>query len=135
VRDRAGSARLGEPLRYLIAGGWNTLFGYSTFAALYWLLSPRVHYAAIMIASTVVNVTMAYLSYKLFVFRTKGNWLREYARFYAVYAVPIGLGFVLLPFLIEVFRMNAYLAQALVVGITVVISYFGHKHVSFRARG
>jgi putative flippase GtrA len=86
-----------------------------------------------MVASVLINVTMAYCIDKFFVFRTKGNYLREYLRFYAVYAVPIGVGFTLLPLLIEVFGLNAYLAQALVVAVTVVIGYFGHKHVSFRA--
>ena len=86
-----------------------------------------------MVASVLINVTMAYCSYKFFVFRTKGNYLREYLRFYAVYAVPIGVGFALLPFLIEVFGLNAYLAQAIVIGVTTTVGYFGHKHVSFRA--
>jgi len=121
-----------QELRYLVAGGWNTLFGYSSFALLYYLFAGRVHYAVIMVASTIINVTMAYVSYKVFVFRTPGNYLREYLRFYAVYAVPIGLGFVLLPLLVETTHLNMYLAQAIVTLITVVISYLGHKHVSFR---
>lgn len=87
-----------------------------------------------MVASTVINVTMAYLCYKFFVFKTRGNYLREYARFYAVYAVPIGIGFVLLPFLIEVAHLNAYLSQAGVMLVGVICSYLGHKHFSFRRR-
>ena len=121
-----------EPVRYLLAGGVNTIFGYSSFALLYFLFSHFVHYLVILVACTVVAVTFSYLTYKFFVFRTRSNYLREYARFYVVYAVPIALGFVLFPICIELLHLNPYLTQACIMVVTVVISYFGHKHVSFK---
>jgi putative flippase GtrA len=48
-----------------------------------------------------------------------------------VYAVPITLNFVAFPLFIEVVKMNAYLAQAIITAVTTVIGYFGHKHISF----
>jgi putative flippase GtrA len=81
-------------VRYLIVGGWNTLFGYLSFATLYYFFSPVVHYMLIMVMSTVINITNAFVFYKFLVFRTRGNYLREYLRFYAVYAVPIAAGFI-----------------------------------------
>jgi putative flippase GtrA len=126
--------RLGDrqPLRFLAVGAWNTVFGYCSFALLYYFFSPLVHYLAIQAVSVVLNVTNAYLCHKFIVFRTSGNYLREYLRFYAVYAVPIGAGFVMLPFAIEVLGMNAYLASALIICLLTFVSYFGHKHFSFR---
>jgi putative flippase GtrA len=122
-----------QPLRYLVVGGWNTLFGYVSFASLYYIFSPVIHYLLIMVMSTVINITNAYLFYKFLVFRTRGDYLREYLRFYAVYAVPIASSFILFPLAIEVMGMNPYLAQAGIVGLTIVVSYLGHKHISFRA--
>lgn len=121
-----------QPVRYLVVGGWNTLFGYLSFATLYYLFSPFVHYMLIMVVSTVINITNAYVFYKILVFRTRGNYLREYLRFYAVYAVPIAAGFILFPLAIEVLRMNPYVAQAGIMVLTIVVSYLGHKHISFR---
>jgi putative flippase GtrA len=119
-------------LRFLIAGGWNTVFGYTSFAVLYWLLSRRIHYLVILVGVAVINITMAFFTHKFFVFRTRGNYVREYLRYYVVYAVPVGIGFIAFPFCIEFLHMNAYLTQLLITGITVVMSYFGHKHVTFR---
>lgn len=132
IRELASRAFANQPLRFLVIGGWNTGSGFLVFALLYYLLSPHVHYMAILAATVVLNVTNAFICYKFIVFRTRGNYLREYFRFYAVYAVPIGLGFVLLPFTIEVLKLNAYLAQALVTFLLAGVSYLGHKHISFR---
>lgn len=79
-----------------------------------------------------MSITNAFLCHKLFVFRTKGNVLREYARYYLVYAVPAALGFVGFPFCIEVLGLGFYTSQALLTAVTIVVSYFGHKNVSFR---
>ena len=120
-----------RPARYLLAGGWNTLAGYGIFVIFYYLLSGQVHYFIILTIITVINITISFLSYKLFVFRTRGNYLREYLRFYVVYAIPITLGFLLFPVFVKGMKINPYLAQALILVITVIISYFGHKHISF----
>ena len=93
-----------------------------------------MHYTVILVASTILNITMGYCTYKFFVFRTKGNYLREYLRFYVVCAFPIVLNFTLLPLLIEVFHVNAYLAIGIVTAIALANGYLGHKHISFRLR-
>lgn len=120
-------------MRFLFVGAWNTGFGYLSFALLYYLLSPRVHYMAILVASVVINVTNAYLGYKFLVFKTRGNYVREYLRFYLVYAVPIGIGLVAFPFAVEVLRINPYLAQAVITAGLALLSYAGHKYYSFRS--
>jgi hypothetical protein len=67
--------------RYLLVGMWNTLFGYSTFAALTPLPKPHVPQNYILAAalSRLRNTSVTFLGYKWFVFRTKGNYLREWA--------------------------------------------------------
>jgi putative flippase GtrA len=121
-----------RPLRFLISGGWNTAFAYLSLAALYYFLSEKIHYMAIIVFSAVLNITQAYIVHKFFVFKTRGNYLREYLRYYVVYAVPTGLGLIIFPFCIEVLRMNFYLVQVLLTFTSVVISYFGHKRISFK---
>ena len=122
-----------EP-RFLIVGAGNTLSGYGVSSLVFFLLhaffTPLL---VIILICTVLNVTVSYLTNKRLVFRTRGNYLAEYLRFYVVSAVPIGLNFLLLPLAIDWLRMNPYLAIALVTGVTTVVSYVGHKHVSFRA--
>jgi putative flippase GtrA len=60
----------GQVLRYLLTGAWNTLFGYGTFALFTMLLAPlgRQSYILAVIPSTLINITVAFLGYKWFVF-------------------------------------------------------------------
>lgn len=120
------------PLRFLVAGGWNTAFGYASLAVLYYLFSDKIQYLFLIVISTILSITNAYVCHKFFVFKTKGNYVREYLRYYIVYSIPFGLALVLFPFCIEILRMNFYVTQAILTFFTVLISYFGHKHVSFR---
>jgi putative flippase GtrA len=121
-----------QKFKFLLAGIWNTIFGFGLFTALFYLL-PAVHYLIIAIISTVIGTTNAYISYKFFVFRTKGNYLKEYLRFYVVYGVAIALNLVTLPIMVEILHIHPVVAQGLSIFITFLVSYNGHKHFSFKA--
>ena len=77
-----------ELVRYLMVGTWNTVFGYCSFALFVALLDPLIPhgYIVAMVVSSLVNITISFLGYKLFVFRTKGRYLREWLRCLAVYS-------------------------------------------------
>jgi putative flippase GtrA len=86
----------GQFFRYLCVGAFNTLFGYCTFAAcLYFLnsaLPQRFLYLTVILASLLsnpLNITVAYLGYKFLVFRTHGNYLREWLKCFAVYGTSM----------------------------------------------
>jgi putative flippase GtrA len=121
-----------EKVNYLLVGGWNTIFGYLTFVALYYLLHQSIHYLILLIISNILSITNAYVGYKIFVFRTKGNYLKEYLRFYVVYGLALLLNLALLPLVVELLKINPVIAQAIIMFINVVFSYLGHKNFSFR---
>lgn len=121
-----------EKINFLLIGIWNTVFGYFTFVALYYLLNHIVHYVLLLIISNIISITNAFVGYKLFVFKTKGNYLKEYFRFYLVYGVSILLNIIMLPIVVETFKISPVLAQPGFIFITVIVSYFGHKNFSFR---
>jgi len=121
-------------IRYLLVGGWNTMFGYGVFALLYFLLSVRIHYVIIAIISNIIAITMAYAGYKLFVFKTKGNYLSEYLKFHVVYGFSMILGLALLPLFVEFLKLNVYLAQAIATLACISVSFIGHRNFSFKKR-
>lgn len=142
MKESSLLARYGQVLRYGAVGGFNTVIGYGSFAALNCLLTGHVPYAYMVanIGSSVFSITVAFFGYKLFVFRTKGNYLREYFRTYVVYGSSAVLGLVLLPVLVGLIGMAVkddvlvpYVAQAIVLPFVVIISFFGHKMFSFRS--
>jgi putative flippase GtrA len=118
--------------RFLIAGSVNTAFSYLSFAALYYILSHFIRDTPIWIASAVINITFSFVTHKVYVFRTRGNWVRAYMRYYAVYAIPFFLGLTAFTLFVDVVHVNAYVAQALIIFVNTVISYVGHKYFSFR---
>jgi putative flippase GtrA len=131
----------GQFLRYLLVGGWNTIFGYGTYALFTALLMPRIRFGYIYasVFSSLLNITVAYLGYKFFVFKTQGNYLAEWLRCILVYGSGMLPGLLLLPLLVEglhygfhLERSGPYIAGALVMGLTVTYSFFGHKYFSFR---
>jgi len=93
----------GQFARYVAVGVFNTLFGYVSFVAALTLLdralpvrwlSLTVVLASVL--STPVNITVAYFGYKLFVFRTQGNYLMEWLKCFAVYGTGMIPGLVAL---------------------------------------
>ncbi len=126
--------------RYLAVGACNTVFGYGCFALFTFLLTPLVAYGYIG-ASLLANlfaITFAFFGYKWFVFKTKGNYLKEWIRCVGVYAGSMVLSAAALPFVVGIIRRQfgydrsaPYLAGAIVLVFSVVFSFFGHRHISF----
>jgi putative flippase GtrA len=91
----------GQFVRYLCVGAFNTLFGYLSFVVILTLLNAvlpaRFLYLTVILASMLpvpLNITVAYLTYKFFVFRTKGNYLGEWLKCFAVYGTGMIPGLV-----------------------------------------
>ncbi|MEB3327915.1 MAG: GtrA family protein [Candidatus Sericytochromatia bacterium] len=126
--------------RYVLVGGFNTVFGYAVYAGLTALLMPRLA-AGYMVASllgSIVAITVSFVNHKLFVFKTQGNWLREWWRCVAVYGSSMLLGLMALPLLVwgcewltgEV-ASAPYVAGAVWTMLTVGWNFWGHKNFAF----
>lgn len=122
-------------LRYLVVGGINTLFGYGLGVGLYLALSPMLHILVIGVIGSVIAITFSFTTYKLFVFGTRGHWLREYLRSYVVYGGTGVLGILLVWVLVDGLRMPIWIAQGIAILLTVLVSYLGHARFTFRRRG
>lgn len=120
------------PLRFMIVGIWNFIFGYACFALLYWLLGGFLHDAIILALAYILGITCAYISHRIFTYRSEGKILNEYFRFYLVYGVQITLNFVFFLLFVRIFHCNPYMTQAIISLVLVILSYWGHKHFSFQ---
>ena len=121
----------GLKIRFLIVGGWNTLFSFIVGPVIYYGLQENMHVLLVGAVAYVLTMTMAFLTHKLFVFRTKGNWMFEYLRSYVVYGGSAIIGIFALWGLVDGMAVPFWLAQVLIVLVTVTISYFGHKKFTF----
>jgi len=119
-------------IRYLLVGGWNTVFGMAVYAGLYHWLGNSVHYLVLLIPSNILAITNAFACYKFFVFKTKGNVLREYFRCYVVYGGMMLVGAALMFVLVEALRLPPVIANCACIAVTTIISYFAHRDFSFK---
>jgi putative flippase GtrA len=122
-----------QPIAYVAVGAWNTIFGFGLFALAYKVLGSAVNYMLLLGACNILAITNAYICYKVFVFRTRGNWPKEYGRFLAVYGLATAIGMAGIGALVQGFHLHPVAANAIVTIGTIVISYVGHKRFSFSA--
>lgn len=123
-----------KKLRYIIIGAWNTLFSYAAFVFLYFYTSSFLHYMVILALSQIAGITNAYICYKFFVFKTKGNIVREYLRFYVVYGTTFIVNLVLIAFFVELLKINPIVSQGIIAIVVVIMAYFGHSRFSFKGK-
>ena len=126
------SRKPGQLLAFLGAGAFNTAFAFAVFVLLSKTIGHHVHYLVVLLLTHVIGVLEAFVVYRRGVFKVQGNVLKDLARFESVYLVALGVNAALLALLVEVARFPVIGAQLLVVVATSLVSFFGHKHFSFR---
>ncbi len=119
-------------LRYLVVGGFNTIIGYGIGVGIYLLLAPYWSILLIGVIANVIAISISFVTYKIFVFKTQGQWLTEYAKAFIVYGAMALLGIVLLWLLVGQLHLSIWIAQGIIILTTVVISYLSHARFTFR---
>ena len=119
--------------RYLYVGAWNTIFGYIAGIFVYKSIIQISSIIAVGVLSNILSISMSFLTYKLIVFKTPGNWLKEYMKCFMVYGLTALLSIFLLWIFMDNFQLNIWLSQGLVIVTSVVISYIGHKKFTFNS--
>lgn len=127
--------RSDERVRFLVTGAVNTGFAVVVFAGLELALRGTVGYLVVLLLTHVLGVLEAFTLYRFTVFRVRGNVVRDLLRFESVYLVGLAVNAALLPLLVEVVGLPVIGSQVLIVGVTALVSFFGHKHFSFRRPG
>jgi putative flippase GtrA len=126
-------------IRFFIIGVWNTIFGYLVYISLDYLFAMvfQKRFVAYMTAAVISNIiatTSAFLFHKHITFKStvrgKGVII-EFLKFYSTYAATTILGFALLPFFVEVLKIDPKISGALLIPIVAIVSYFGHSRFSF----
>jgi len=124
--------RLPQQFRFLLAGGYNTVFGYLVFGGLYLLFSQQVHYLIIAVLAHGCAVISAFIVHRRLVFRSSEPWPRSFVRFNASQLATLGFGIICLYVLVTYGRFRPLAAQAIVTTVSVLLTYLLHSRFSFR---
>ncbi len=120
-------------VRYVIAGVWNTFFGYILGLVLYYGSGGQINVVAVGVTGNIISISMAFIIYKLYVFRTKGNWLKEYFRAFLVYGLSGIMGVGLLSLFVDGVGLPFWMGQGMAIVLIVIISYISHSRFTFKS--
>lgn len=124
-----------QRVAFLAVGGFNTLFGYVMFVVFEWLFGDALGqfgYLLSLVCSYAVAIFVAFLLHRYLVFRVRGYFWLDLARFTLVNLVTLGVNTVVLPIVVELTGARPIFAQAGVALFSAVVSYLAHKYFSFR---
>ena len=120
--------KIPQKLRFLMVGGWNTLFSFFLFVLIFAKLQ---NYKLTLVISHLISVLQSFLTFKIFVFKSKGNFLKEYIKINIVYLIYFIINFILLFVAIQILGIYAVTAQLFITAIMVTLSYLMNKHFTF----
>jgi putative flippase GtrA len=118
--------------RFLLVGGFNTLFSGLCFLLLHHLFHAFLHYLLILFLSHFITVTNSFFTFKFFVF-TKSNgkmWI-EYLKTHVSYLFYILCNAFCLYFAVKYLKLDVRMSQLTIICILSICFYFVHKHFSF----
>ena len=125
--------QLDERLRFVTVGLANTVVRYLIFVGLGLWLSIE-HYQCILLASWLLSSVTAFLAYKLLVFETEGEHLKEYLKSLLIWTISYFLNAGMLKWLVGGLGIKAYLAHAAAIAVITVINYLLFKHYAFKQK-
>lgn len=124
---------LPRQVRFLLAGAFNTAFGLGFFPLLVWSVDFfHRHYLLALGISQVVCLCFAFATYKLGVFRTRGQIAREFGAFSSFYLFNYAANWAALPALVEWGGVHPVIAQTGFTLLLIAGSWFWHSRVTFR---
>ncbi len=121
--------RLNQKLRFLLVGGFNTVFAYGVYAFL--LVLVGLPYLWALVVQYFITINVSILTMRYYVFRSFGNFWREFGKAWAVYVGMFGFNSIFLSFLVEICGIGELPAQAVYLVVSTIITYLLHKYFSF----
>ena len=70
---------LSDKIRFLIVGGFNAGVSYLIYSAFCIILGEHAYQIALALA-WIISSVVSFTTQKFFVFRAKGNWMKEYLK-------------------------------------------------------
>jgi putative flippase GtrA len=125
--------QLPQQFRFLLAGGYNTVFGYLVFSGLYLLTGQWIHYLIVAVLAHGIAVINAFIVHRHLVFRSSDPWLKSFLRFNVSQLAALGFGITSLYALVTFGRFKPLVAQAIVASASVLVTYLLHSRFSFRS--
>lgn len=132
-----------EKLRFLLVGGFNTVFAYAILNLLDWSFgkintrnnwgfSPESIANAALLIQYIITINVSVATMRYYVFRGRGDWRKEFAKAWSVYIFLYLINAPIMTFLMVVFGLKTWAAQGIYLTFSTIITFILHKYFSFR---
>ena len=119
-----------QKLRFLLVGGFNTVFTYVFFVLLVSVLD--ISYKIAIVVCYIISTNVSIFTQRYYVFRSFGNLKQEYIKAWKVYITTMLLNYMFMYIAVDILKANELISQALFSTIIVIITYIMHKYYTFK---
>ena len=134
--------RFPQKLRFLLVGGFNTVFAYLILNLLNilfgWLLkdtfSPVVIANIALIVQYILTINVSFVTMRYYVFQSHGRWMHEWLKAWSVYIFLYLINAPILTFMMAILNWSTWLAQGVYLIFSTIITFLLHKYYSFRKK-
>lgn len=132
-----------EKLRFLLVGGFNTVFAWSVLAGLDWCFN-QINAAAgwnfseisvanaALVVQYIITINFSFITMRYYVFRSHGNIYKEWVKAWSVYIFIYLINAPSMSFLMWAFGLAAWQAQGIYLIFSTIVTFILHKYYSFR---
>ena len=125
--------KIPDKIRFLFIGGLNAVISYFVFVLAVFVIGDK-YYQICAALQWGISSVFSFVNQKVFVFGTKGNWIREYLKCCATWLISYIMNALILEVLVKYCRMNVYLAQILSIFSVSVLTYVLFKYFAFKVK-
>ena len=134
--------RLPQKLRFLLVGGFNTVFAYLVlnllnilFGVLFKdIFSPVVIANIALVIQYILTINVSFVTMRYYVFQSHGRWVHEWMKAWSVYIFLYLINAPVLTFMMTVLGWSTWLAQGVYLIFSTIITFLLHKYYSFRKK-
>ena len=119
-----------QKLRFLLVGGFNTVFSFGLFAFMVSIL--EISYKFAIVIGYIISTNVSIFTQRYYVFRSFGNLKQEYIKAWKVYITTMLLNYMFMYIAVDILKANELISQALFSTIIVIITYIMHKYYTFK---
>ena len=134
--------RFPQKMRFLLVGGFNTVFAYLVLILLNMLFSSILEDVLLPVAIAnialiiqyILTINVSFITMRYYVFQSHGNWRKEWLKAWSVYIFLYLMNAPILSFLMTVLGWSTWLAQGVYLIFSTIVTFFLHKYYSFRKK-
>ena len=132
--------RFPQKIRFLLVGGFNTVFAYLVLNLLNLSLglylknifSPVIIANIALIIQYILTINVSFITMRYYVFQSHGKWYKEWVKAWSVYILLYLINAPVLTFLMVGLGLSTWSAQGIYLVFSTTITFLLHKYYSFK---